>query len=95
MPITFNDKGFQTALFFETILGIISSSLAIYAIIFVANNFVIEYPWMFITSLTFWICYLIFSIFIIFLGIYTWYKEKHFDEYKDKYEKKILRAPIR
>ncbi|MFW9826486.1 MAG: hypothetical protein ACFFEY_02580 [Candidatus Thorarchaeota archaeon] len=91
MPITFNDKGFQTALFFETILGIISSSLAIYAIIFVARNSVIEYPWMFITSLTFWICYLIFSIFIIFLGIYTWYKEKHFDRYK----KKILRAPIR
>ena len=96
MPTTFSEKGFQIALFFEIILGIISASLAIYSLIFVATHTIIEYPWMFNTSFTFWVCYLIFSIFLILLGIYEWYQEKNFDNRKLKKKlKKKLKAPIR
>jgi uncharacterized membrane protein YozB (DUF420 family) len=103
MPTTFNEKGFQIALFFEIILGIASAILAIYSLIFVANHPVdhrgmwtdIE-PWMWNASFTFWICYLIFSFFLIFLGIYDWYLEKNFDKRKLKGKlKKELKAPMR
>jgi formate-dependent nitrite reductase membrane component NrfD len=103
MPISFNKKKYAVALFFETGLGIISAALAIYGLVFVANNATNTYgmwteiePWMWNASFTFWVCYLIFSFFIIFLGIYELYLEKNFDKRKLKGKiKKNLKAPMR
>ena len=43
------------------------------------------------TGASFWILYLILSIFLIGMGVYLWYKEKHWDEEKSR---KDLKPPI-
>ncbi|MFX1455912.1 MAG: hypothetical protein ACFFDB_11120 [Promethearchaeota archaeon] len=67
-------------LYFDLICGIISSSTAITGIIYFGLTQKIANYFNYITGLSFWIFYLCFSIFMIFVGIYTWWKEKHFDE---------------
>ena len=52
----------------------------------------ILFPINFAIGLSFWIGYLLLSLFIIGLGIYTYYREKRFDP--DAIPKKKLRAPI-
>ncbi len=81
----------RQSIYFDLICGIISSILALSGIIFVKIKSEIIRPALFIAGLTFWIFYLCFAIFMIFLGIYLWYQEKHFDE---KVQKKKLKAPI-
>ena len=61
-------------------------------LVFVATKTRLKKPSLFAASLTFWICYLIFSIAIIGLGIYSKIKEIKFDPNKLK---KPLKAPIR
>jgi hypothetical protein len=47
-------------------------------------------PTLFTLSTSFWIAYLCFSFFMISLGIYTWYQDKHWDASK---QRKDLKAP--
>jgi len=88
-------KSARIAVWFDCICGVFSSIIALIGITFVtlnpAQHFQYVFNEWFVIGLTFWIGYLIFSFFLIGLGIYTWYREKHFDERKIK---KKLKAPI-
>ncbi|MFX1455914.1 MAG: hypothetical protein ACFFDB_11130 [Promethearchaeota archaeon] len=84
-------KSHRKAIYFDLICGTICSITALTGIIFISLTQRITYMAGFITGLSFWILYLAFSIFLIFLGIYTWWKEKHFDEQPLRED---LKAPI-
>jgi uncharacterized Tic20 family protein len=84
-------KDVRRQIYFDCICGIISSVLSLIGIIFTAIVFGIKNRIYFTIGITFWICYLIFSIFLILFGIYTWYQEKHYEERKPR---KDLKPPI-
>jgi uncharacterized Tic20 family protein len=84
-------KNYNIQIYFDCICGSISSILSLIGIFFTAVVFGIKNRITFTIGVTFWICYLIFSFFLIFLGIYTWYQEKHYDEKKPR---KDLKPPI-
>ena len=81
----------RMGIYMDILLGIISSVLAISGIIYVGILGEIRNWGWYIFGLTFWICWLIFSFFLIGVGIYLWHQEKHFDEREPK---KDLKAPI-
>jgi len=93
LPITYNPKKFRSAIYFECILGLISSIIALTGLVLVAvkvSSAKIK-PVLFTASFTFWIFYFGFSIFIIFLGFYSWYREKTLDKREPR---KDLKPPI-
>ena len=81
----------RAAINFDIICGATSSIKALSAIIFVVVVKGIYSLGWFIAGLTFWMVYLAFSLFLIGLGIHTWYKEKNFDKME---QRKDLKAPI-
>lgn len=81
----------RLGIYMDLLFGIISSVLAISGIIYVGIVGDIRYWGRYIFGLTFWICWLIFSFFLVGMGIYLWHQEKHFDERESK---KDLKAPI-
>ena len=85
------EKNLRISIYFDCICGSFSAIISLSCIIFFAIVEGIESLGWFIAGLTFWISWLIFSLFLIGLGIYTYYQEKHFDEKKHK---KGLKAPI-
>ena len=85
------DKKDRQALYFDLICGIVSSILSLTGIFYVAITQKIRNITMFLTGAAFWFLYLIFSIFLIGMGVYLWYKEKHWDEEKSR---KDLKPPI-
>ena len=62
------------------------SGLILVSIMYKITNIV---GWL--AGLTFWIFYFIFSLFLIAIGLYSRWKEKHFDEQKPR---KDLKSPI-
>ncbi len=85
------EKNERISVYVDCILGTISSSLALFAIAFTTIKYGISNPKWYTVGLTFWICWLIFSLFLIGLGIYTHIKNKNFDVTKAR---KDLRPPI-
>lgn len=85
------ERNYRISVYFDCICGLLSSTLALIAIIFTTIKFGIRNPKMYTVGLTFWICWLIFSLFLIGLGIYTHMKNKNFDESKAR---KDIRPPI-
>ncbi|TET55939.1 MAG: hypothetical protein E3J52_12720 [Promethearchaeota archaeon] len=84
-------KNERKAIYFDIICGIISSVLALTGLTFAAiSKRIFSMGW-FTVSVTFWTGYLLFSFFLIGLGIYTWKKEKNFDSMEPR---KDLKAPI-
>ncbi|MFW9819829.1 MAG: hypothetical protein ACFFE5_09485 [Candidatus Thorarchaeota archaeon] len=84
-------KDERAALYFDIVCGITSSIISLTGITFaVIFNRVASVGW-FTISLTFWGGYLAFSFYLIALGIYSWYREKNFDEHAPR---KDLKAPI-
>jgi len=84
-------KNERIAFYLDIILGTISSVFAIIGIIIATIlGDIINWGWYYF-GLTFWICWLIFSLFLIGLGIYSRYQEKHFDESEPR---KDLKPPI-
>ena len=81
----------RRAIYFDIICGIISSVLALTGIAFAAISHRIYSMGWFTVSVTFWTGYLLFSFFLIGLGIYTWKKEKNFDSIEPR---KDIKAPI-
>ena len=73
-------KNERIAVYLDILLGTISSVFALTGIIYVGILGDIEDWGMYIFGLIFWICWLILSLFLICLGIFLWYQEKHFDE---------------
>jgi len=85
-------KSERKAIYFDCICGTICSISAFVGIFVFTLQEGILYPVNFILGLTFWIIYLLISIFVIGLGIYTYYKAKNFNP--DAVPKKKLRAPM-
>ncbi|MFW9969438.1 MAG: hypothetical protein ACFFDF_04500 [Candidatus Odinarchaeota archaeon] len=84
-------KSDRSAIYIDVFCGITSAIIALTGLtIAVITNRVASMGW-FAFNVTFWICWLGLSVFLISLGIYTWYKEKHFDKYKPRDD---LKAPV-
>ena len=79
-------------LYFDLICGTVSAILALTGIIFFAIAYGITNLAGFLTGLIFWICYLILSLFIIGVGLYTKYLERKYGIMPKK--KKELKPPI-
>ena len=93
MPVQHkNLKSERIQIYFDCICGTVSSVLVLIGIFFFTLQKEEINPTFFTLGLVFWFGYLAFSIFIIGLGIYTYYREKSFDP--DVIPKKKLKAPI-
>ena len=81
----------RQAIYFDLICGVVSSTIAISGLVFVAVlNAIKSLKW-YLVGVVFWTGYLIFSILMISYGIYIYRQDKHFDEREPR---KNLRAPI-
>ena len=78
-------------IYFDCICGAVCSISALIGILFFTKGKIL-YPTHYIIGLSFWIGYLLLSLSVIGLGIYTYYREKIFDP--EAIPKKKLRAPI-
>ena len=87
-----NLKSERIQIYFDCICGSVCSISALIGIFFFTQQEGIIYPTNSIVGLIFWFGYLGLSIFIIGLGLYTYYREKSFNP--DAIPKKKLRAPI-
>ena len=78
-------------LYFDLIVGTLLSAGAMVGLFFWTNIVDINsYMW-WLVGFIFWLCYLGLSLFLIGVGFYTRYKEKH---YHEREPRKDLRAPI-
>jgi len=84
----------RIAVLFDCICGTTSSLIAIIGIIFFALPLGIANPTFFITSLTFWIFYLLFSFYLIGLGIFTHYTNKNYEKRAKSRKPRKLKAPM-
>lgn len=84
-------KSHRRAIYFDLICGVICSTTALIGIIFVSLTQQITYMAGYLMGLTFWIFYLIFSLFLISVGIYTWWREKNFESQSPRND---LKPPI-
>ena len=93
MPTQHKDaKSHRIQIYFDCICGSISSILAFIGIFIFTIQEGIYNPTNFIIGLSFWIGYFALSLFIIGLGIYTYYREMNFNP--DAIPKKKLKASI-
>jgi len=84
-------KDERKAIYFDVICGLLSSILSLTGLAVAAISHRIFNMGWFAVSVTFWTAYLLFSFFLIGLGIYTWKMNKNFDTKKPS---KDLRAPV-
>jgi len=87
-----NLKSQRIAIYFDCICGSVCSITAFIGIFVYTQQVGIEYPVNFMLGISFWIGYLLLSLFIIGLGIYTYYREKNFNP--DAIPKKKLKETI-
>ncbi|MFX1572561.1 MAG: phage holin family protein [Promethearchaeota archaeon] len=80
-------------LYFDLICGTISAILAIVGILFFAIAYGITNRTGFLTGLIFWISYLILSVFLIGVGLYTKHQERKYGIYIKKKKKKEIKPP--
>ena len=85
-------RNVRIAIYFDSVLGIVCGITAFLGIFFYTQQEGIVKPIIFTLGIIFWSSYLGLSIFMIGLGIYTYYREKNFDP--DAIPKEKLRAPI-
>ncbi|MHA2036325.1 MAG: hypothetical protein ACW98X_07815 [Promethearchaeota archaeon] len=78
-------------LYFDLICGVICSVTALSGIIYMTVVFGISDMSGWLVGFSFWMVYLIFSLFLISIGLYSRWKDKHFD---DQTPRKDLKAPI-
>jgi len=90
MPKWNKEKNIRAAIYVDCVLGIISSIISLTGIFYSAiiTNTTGDF-W--VIGLSFWTAYLLVSIYLIFLGIYTYFREK---KYGVKKPKKDLKPPI-
>jgi uncharacterized membrane protein len=92
MPINDEVRNQRIAIYVDCICGIISSLIAISGIIFFALPLGITNSSFFTISLTFWIFWLLFSLYFIGLGLSIHHANKNFDS--NAKPKKKLKAPL-
>ena len=84
-------KSERQKLYFDLICGIVCSTTALTGIIFVTLMYGITSMVGWLTGLSFWLLYFLFSLLLVFYGLYIRWKEKHFDELKPR---KDLKPPV-
>ncbi len=72
-------KSERKSLYFDLICGVISSTSALIGIIFITFMHEITNMTGLLAGLTFWTAYLVFSLFLLSVGLYTRWKDKKFD----------------
>ena len=91
MSTQHSPKKERQKIYFDCICGAVCSISALIGILFFTKGKILN-PTNFIIGLSFWIGYLILSLSVIGLGIFTYYREKNFDS--EAIPKKKLRAPM-
>lgn len=81
----------RKAIYCECIIGVISSIICLIGIFYSVFQYGIQDPTTFTLGFALWMGYLIFSLFIIFLGIRGFYHQK---KYGMKKPKKKIKPPI-
>ena len=84
----------RIAIYVDCICGTTSSLIAVIGIIFFALPLGITNPTFFIAGLAFWIFYLLFSFYLIGLGIYTYYANKNYETRAKSRKPRKLKAPM-
>jgi hypothetical protein len=95
MPDPSSLKNERIAIYFDIISGTVISSISLFCIIFFSitegiKNFTIFY----VLGLLFWIGWLAISIFLIVLGIKSYYNEKYFELTGEQKKPRKLKAPM-
>ena len=95
MPSHSKVRNERISIYFDLICGVLSSSIAIFTIVFFTlieeiTNFTINY----IIGFGFWIMWLLMSLFFIGVGIYTYYAEKNYDIRAKSRKLKKINAPF-
>jgi len=85
-------KSERAAIYFDCIVGTVCAISAFIGIFIFTQQKGILYPVNFTVGLIFWFGYLGLALFVLGLGIYTYYREKNFDP--DAIPKKKLKAPM-
>lgn len=92
MPDEDKIKRQRTAVYVDSICGIISATFSLIGMFVFAVPLGIVNPSLFMVSLSFWIFWLLFSLSFIGLGIHIHYANKNFDS--NAKPRKDLKAPI-
>ena len=93
MALASQDKSIKKErqqIYFDIVCGLTCSITALTLIIILTLGQDITNFGMYLVGIAFWIFYFCFSIFLLCLGIYSWYQDKHWDESK---QKKNLKPP--
>ena len=95
MPQWNRIKDERIAIYFDIILGTAISAFSIFCIIFLAiSEGTKVFSVFYVLGLGFWIGWFGFSIFLIGLGIKSYYNEKHFELTGEHKKPRKLKAPI-
>ena len=95
MPLWNNIKTERIAIYFDVISGTLISGFSIFCIIFTTiTQGITQFSTFYVLGLGFWVFWLGFSIFLILLGIKSYYNEKYFELTGEQKKPKKLRAAI-
>ena len=95
MPIWNSLKTERIAIYFDLITGTVISTFSIFCIIFATiTQGITQFSISYLIGLGFWIFWLGFSIFLIIIGIKSYYNEKYFELTGEQKKPKKLRAAI-
>jgi len=88
-------KSERILIYFDLICGVISSSIAIFTIVFFTiTEGITQITTTYIIGFGFWIMWLLMSLFFIGVGIYTYYAEKNYDTRAKSRKLKKINVPI-
>jgi len=95
MPSHNSLRNERIAIYFDLIGGVVSSSVAIFAIVFFTlTEEITEITTTYIIGLGFWIVWLLMSLSLIGLGIHTHYTEKSYNSGAKTRKPRKLKAPM-
>ena len=95
MPQWNSLKNERIAIYFDIISGTVISAFSLFCIIFsTITEGIKQFSIFYVLGLVFWICWLGFSIFLIVIGIKSYYNEKYFELTGENKKARKLKAPI-
>jgi len=95
MPLQNRLKNERIAIYFDIISGTIISAFSLFCIIFFSlTEGIKQFSIFYVIGLVFWIFWLGFSIFLIVIGIKSYYNEKYFKLTGKHKKARKLKAPM-
>ncbi|MHA1241736.1 MAG: hypothetical protein ACTSQU_13285 [Promethearchaeota archaeon] len=95
MPLHNSIKNERIAIYFDIISGTVISAFSLFCIIFFAiTEGITHFSIFYVIGLVFWIFWLGFSIFLIVLGIKSYYNEKYFKLTGKPKKARKIKAPM-